>query len=659
MKEKPKKLYGYISRKGETQIRQDFSGEVDDVRVKWPKELGTEHPFKFEECEEVFKKVGLVSGAMSKISENIVGEFAVQSKNPNILKLVEDFINENNLPTVLREWVIEALVKGNGFLEVDLKQGKVKVLNANSMYVLRDKKGNILGYNQYKGDVGKFNPSSRKLIPFKPNQIAHLKINTIAGEAYGLGLVWPNERVIENIVAGSQDYHKLVSRKAGAPIHAKVGMPGENADQDAIDSFKVDLQYMNNRTEWVTDANVDLKVIDFGDIGKNLSDLLRYDFLELIAGFDIPEVLMNSGQLNEGIARTQLEGWRTRITSYQDKIEWIIVQAIFKPWLKEMHSLGTDDLDFIWNLPGDTAITTRIEMLARLMGTSLTDNMKNLMELEIARLLNIDNAESVLGSPDPKNAGVTTTALNPNQINPDTGQPHTPPEKPNAQRQAENNMPQPKVPGAKAQGRVEVKEQPSVPQKAVQNEQEDVGALSIKQFMDLKEMRGFTYSDYLISILKAIKKDNFSDLRALTEADVQNGLLPDSDIEKLRTILKDGFKNNLTIREIEQRVKDNLNLKDRIAENGALLPASSRPELISRTEVARLSNQGLVDLYVDNGIQKVRWAASYSERTCQGCGEQLDGQIREIGQGFTSEFLGFNGSMPPAHPNCRCSLFAE
>ena len=110
---------------------------------------------------------------------------------------------------------------------------------------------------------------------------------------------------------------------------------------------------------------------------------------------------------------------------------------------------------------------------------------------------------------------------------------------------------------------------------------------------------------------------------------------------------------------IEVKIKDSISLKDRITENGSIISADKRPESIARTEVARLSNQGLIDLYKDNGIEKVRWAASWSERTCEGCRDQLDGQIREIGQSFDSTFLSFNGTMPPAHPNCNCSLFAE
>ena len=600
------KLKGYISVNKDYPVKQ-FQGEVDDKQIRFPKELGAEHPFNFVDTENVYKTFGLLNGAINKITDNIVGEFIVNAKNPNVLKLVNDFIKDNNFSVVLREWIREGLVKGNGFIEIDSKEGKIRVLNANNIYVKRDKKGNVLEYTQYAGDKNKLN--TKKIITFTPDQIAHLKINCISDEPYGMGLIMPNERVIQNIILNEQDIHKLQSRKAGAPIHVQVGIAGEVADTAAINAFANSMQYMNNKTEWVTDANVKMDVLNFGEIGKNLNDMLMYDFRELIAGIDIPEVLMNSGQLNEGIARVQLESWQRRIMSYQDMIEPIIIEKIINPYLIGQGLSG--EVDFVWNLPGEAEVNARLQQIQMILsGFTISENLKRMLELEVARLLNIQDAEKFLLKP-----GVGDDMM----------------------KKAEGEMPQPEVPGAKPNATAMLKENA------------DLGKMTIREFINLKEIPGFNYSDYLLAILRRVKIDKFEQLTAITEKDFADGLLNDSEINKLRTILKEGFRRNQSMNNIEANLRESVKLKDRITENGSKIPADNRYEMITRTETIRLSNEGLMDLWKVNDIEKYKFVAAWQPgRTCLRCME-LDGRIFKVSEAVR----GVN--QPDIHIDCRCS----
>jgi SPP1 gp7 family putative phage head morphogenesis protein len=110
------------------------------------------------------------------------------------------------------------------------------------------------------------------------------------------------------------------------------------------------------------------------------------------------------------------------------------------------------------------------------------------------------------------------------------------------------------------------------------------------------------------------------------------------------------------MREIEQNIRDGITLRDRITSDGKTIPAGVRPEMISRTEVIRVSNSGLIDLYKQNGIQKKRWLAAMSDRTCPYCNE-LNGQIIGINESFNSS-VG-DVTQPPLHVNCRCTTIAE
>ena len=348
------KLKGYmaVSEKEIGQkIEEEFKGKVNDELEKYPKELGVKHPFPFEDAENVYKTNGLLTGACNKIVDNIIGEFQVKCKDAKSKLLIDSFIKESDLQIHLREWILEAVVKGNGFLEIDLKNNKVRVVNANNMYVVRDKIGNVKGYNQFIGKMKNFSLDSKNLTSFLPNQIAHLMFNKLSGDAYGQGLLKPNERIIDFLMQNEEDVHKLITRKAGAPMHVMVGQPGEVTDTTAVDNIKNLLVYMTNRTEWVTDGNVKFDVVQFGEIGKNLTDLIQHDIRTLCAGLQIPEVMLNSGQLNEGIGDVQKKSFQQTIASYQEDIETIIENKILEPYL--LANNQNADIEFIWNLPGE------------------------------------------------------------------------------------------------------------------------------------------------------------------------------------------------------------------------------------------------------------------------------------------------------------------
>ena len=127
-------------------------------------------------------------------------------------------------------------------------------------------------------------------------------------------------------------------------------------------------------------------------------------------------------------------------------------------------------------------------------------------------------------------------------------------------------------------------------------------------------------------------------------------MLPEVEIEKLRIILKDGFKKNLSINQIEVDIKDYMKIPDRyIMENDKKILSQSaevRPIAIARTETLILANQGLIKTYEENDIKEVSWLAVFSDRTCPIC-EGLNGQIMT-----NQEYLIKRNNI---HPMCRCT----
>ena len=610
-------------------LSESFKGEVFDKNIKFPKELGAEHPFDFEVIENTCKKVGYVKGAMNKIVTSILGDFTVKIQNENAQTIIDSFVHDSDFINKSDSWIMEGVTKGNGFMELDLENSQIRVMNANNMYVRRNKVGKVLEYNQYTGNMARFTINSKKLIAFKPNQMAHLTFNKVPNDPYGIGMIFPGLLRINDMLGNDRDLHKLSTRKAGAPIHVKVGVEGEAVDTTAIDDFKESLQYMTNSTEWVSDANVDMKVLDFGNIGQNLIEIQNHDFRMLLAGFNIPEVMMGSGQLNEGIARVQQDTWKNQVASWRLNVQTVMEEKIFRPLLKAQKNKQFDgQIEFIWSLPSEEEKNLRLDQLQKLLNTfGITENMKRGIQLEIAEILGLDDLTKVLIKPE---KGADEEAEEEAEIQ----QPEVPGAKPNAKEEA----------------KVEVKEH-------ICNEDCECGItekqsaeMGLREFVNLKEIAGFNYSDYLINILKKLRGEKFINLAAITEQDLVDGLLNQSQVKKLKIILKNGFRRNQTIKQIEKEISQ-LDLSDRMKGDKITMAASSRPIAIARTETVRLANEGLVETFKQNNIQRVRWLAALSDRTCPIC-EALNGRVFNINE------LNVGASQPPAHVGCRCSLIS-
>ena len=629
---KDNKIKGYIAkREGSTTnsiswgVTEKLQGEVYDAEVQIPKGLGAKHPFNFEDTEKLYLRTGFVQGACNKVRDRIVGEFVLRSKSDKAQKVISDFVKKSLLSIHLREWILDAVVKGNGYLEIDVDNEQVMVHNANNMYVKRRRNGELISYNQYTGKMEQFTLNHSKFKSFSPKQIIHLKINKVAGHAYGFGFLWGNERVIENTVLNEQELHKLISRKAGAPIHVKVGIPGESVNPTAIDNFDNDLKFMNNRTEWTTDANVEMKVIEFGHIDAPLISVLNHDIEMFGFGMEIPNVLMGKSNVPEGLAKAQSEDLQRKIAAIQEEIEMLISEKLFEPLLRK-HGLEKEHVDFVWNLPGEEEINKRIEQINKLLNNvNLDENMRRLLQLELVKLLDFDDADKYLPKPE-------------------EGLEKKQPVRSEEPEEEEDSEKDPKK---------EPKSEESM-------QLQDKLDMSAKEYSNLQYNEKLQYSEILPYIVSFIKKDKFLGLAAGTkkpdkktqqgyDADVAKGLLSKSDIKKLKTILIDGFVQKKTIRTISEEIKQGLDLKDR-TENGKLLvKKEDRPTLIAETETVRVSNEGLIEalegeIAENDGPPRMQFIIQADERTCSECVSLSN---------VTFELKESKGVIP-VHPRCRC-----
>jgi hypothetical protein len=321
-------------------ITEKFKTKEEKDKLKFIKaNLGEPHPFDYKMMEELCKKFGLVNAVIDKISDFTLGGYMYVEGDDEAVELIENWMYETNFRVFLKPWFKEALLKGPGFLEMtdflnDEKITSIKVTNSNNIYSIRDDYGTTESYVQYFGDYARYN--EKDIIPLSKDEIVQLNINKIGSSAYGFGIVYSALEVINNFGSAQQSIHKLMKRKANSPIHVKVGNEEKEdyPSQSDIDNIGEKLTYMNDTTEWVTGPNWNMSVLDFGNIGDKFTTILDNDYKLFSYCFQVPETIMGAGNVAEGLAEVQMEGFLRRCNSYKEDINVVLRTKIFDKLLE-------------------------------------------------------------------------------------------------------------------------------------------------------------------------------------------------------------------------------------------------------------------------------------------------------------------------------------
>ena len=606
-------------------IKPNFKGEVELKEIKFPVDLGEEHPFDFITCEGLYRRFGFVTGVIDKFVDFVVGPgFYVVSDNERAQEICEQFIQDVNFDTVLRAWVKEALIKGNGFLEIGGKKDEapkgLKVLNANYMYVKRDKFGKIEKYKQYTGGFKRMDKT--KLIEFEPFQVAHIPFNKVGDSAYGIGIIAPALVTINNLLQNETDLHILMNRKANSPYVVKMGgvFGGKLYKPKPSDVIAMGkkLEWLHNKHEWAVDGLTDISALNFGDVGEKFDTVLKHDIQMLFYTFQVPAVLMGEAKINEGIARVQMDGFERRVQSIQAEIEKVIEQHIFR---RVLQANGFDvHVEFEWGRPSSMETYERLAKMTELIKSPTTSiPLRTLLEDQVVQLLDLPEDEyEVLRQTEEE------------------------------QRKREEERPQPIVPG---QNQSPAKPVPAKPTATKQKATEGFGS-----YDKINEWLGFKFNDYRKEILKAIEVETFDLVRAHNVIEVAAGKLDTSQITELKKVLDEGFRKNQSLTEMAMNMDRQVKPKDLYRlKNGAIVTRGgikvlaqskeTRSIAIVRSEVTRVANEGAIKHFEKGGVSKIRWVASYGPRTCPDC-DSLNGRI-----------FATNDHPPlPFHTRCRCTV---
>ncbi|MFW5889685.1 MAG: phage portal protein family protein [bacterium] len=645
-----KKISEVLGKEVSEAFKGTISKDFNDLLFKQTE--AEPHPFNYEDIKIISKKYGPISGAVNKfINYTVSAGMYVRSDNPRAQMIIEQFMDDVNLKYHTKRWLKQSLRKGFSPLEIGFDkdaQGNtivtgVKTLNANNIFKIRDDFGNVTGYIQIKQSAmngklhaGMFNEDN--IIKFNPKQILSLDINQGEDEPYGLGIIYPNMYVIQNLLNAEMEMHMLLERKANSPIHVKMGKYDKDIfpTNEAVDNMKTSLSDLRNDQEWVTDDTVEMNVLDFGKIGEKFDTILDHDLKQLSTGLEVPQVLLGYGNIPEGLAQTQLDDFERAIANVKDEIERMFEDHLFKIVL-EANGIQ-DKVELLFGSPSQTEKDKRIVQITNLLNNMMISNeLRFKLELELADLMGFDTNDLV--PPEKKTEELM-----------DQEQPAVPGQNRNLGKQSNDGI----IDISNTTATFNVCEhdhnhymKEEADYYIHNNIQITEKYLEEHPDVTIKEWLGFNYQSFLNKIFAAIDAYEFPELKGITAQDFSNGKLTDFQIERLRGVLRNGFEEGKSIRDITQDIKDNVGLKDLKGTNkhgkDFVISKEVRAPMIARTETTRMGAQGNVLNYKDNDIEEVQYLAVFDERTSDIC-QELNGQIFNIKDAM---------NIIPAHPFCR------
>ena len=608
---------------GERGLIEKLKGLIEKKEIKFPSELGEEHPFNYKKVEKLVQKFGILSAIVDKHIDFLMsGGLNVDSEDDKAKELIKMFAEDFQFDGVVRAWVRQALIKGFSPLEIGTNNnGEItgmKILNADHIYVKRDEYGKILGYTQYQRELSTIKNNRKEIESFAPEELAVLNLNVYGDSFYGLGIIYTLIKIIDDLIGSRKSMHTLMHRKSNNPLFFIMGDKSKDSypTKSEMDELGSKLEWLNEKHEWVLTDFTKPMTLDFGNISEKFEYIIETDLELLFMAAQIPSVIMGKAKIPEGLAKVNMRAWELRIQSLREEVEKVIEKDIFSRVL--ILNGVQEHVEIVWGLPSQEEKNDKIKVLTELLKNPfLEENLRYQIELKIAELLNISEID--LLSPEEE------------------------------RKKEENNEKLPVIPEQRIK-------KSSTTNKYYEERysQEELEALDN---LTIQEWVGFNFDSFKQIILNIINKDSFEKLKANTKFEIEAGLLPNRDIEKLRNTMYEAFNDNLTIRETERllnkridfkdryRIKDGKYIVDKKGNRIIALKKNKRGITIARTETVRLSADGAVENYKNAGFDKVRWVSALSERTCEQCAD-MNGMIFDIDKAIK----------PPLHTMCRCTL---
>lgn len=242
--------------------------------------------------EQIYKLDGQIFGIINKFVRDIVGPgFIIETEDPETKKEVVFFCTKRDIGfmRMLQFAVRDCFIFGNAFFELVYNREKSDILQIipidpktmdfqrdNLMYILRDKEGKPVGFEQTTATAEK--------IKFPRENIAHFTLYQLGDTELGMSPLEPAYKPVLYKLNVEDAIGEVYSKGAYPPILATVGDDKNFPTSEEMNKLEEDLKNISSRTAFILPHWIKLARMESGRLERvHPTEELNY-FTSLIAG---------------------------------------------------------------------------------------------------------------------------------------------------------------------------------------------------------------------------------------------------------------------------------------------------------------------------------------------------------------------------------------
>jgi len=206
----------------------------------------------------------------------------------NLVKIVEDNFAQFNFDSVGTQAIIQALVFGDSIQEIVGSRGNqnvpvsILIRDSSTFDIDSDQFGRIKSFTQDIVDKPK--------VTLLPKQVVHIQLLPSC-DVYGISLIARAYDDIMRDAMTSEATAAAIKRHGFMKWHIKVGMPGEDVDDDVIDAISSGFEDIETDNEFTTTADVDIIGLDAGGL-QQAEEYSNVSLMRVAAALGVPEELL-------------------------------------------------------------------------------------------------------------------------------------------------------------------------------------------------------------------------------------------------------------------------------------------------------------------------------------------------------------------------------
>jgi hypothetical protein len=269
----------------------------------------------------IYAQGGIVSQAIDAYAHYMLSNgYRIEGDDEGAVETVEEFCDEIDLESVISQGIKDALVYGCPFQEIIYGKGDsaqtplgVRSLPPTTLRINTDERGITQSYTQ----VVKIGPNKYMEYQFDTDEVITFNLLPESGNPYGISLIQRSWDDIMNDATIAQAITVAIKRHGFSRYHVKLGVEGEEIDQETYRGVDMELRGLDAKNELITPHDVEIINLD-KDVLPDINAINEFSTSRNCISLGVPEIVMGIGSgSTEASSKVAMQSFYDRISNYQ------------------------------------------------------------------------------------------------------------------------------------------------------------------------------------------------------------------------------------------------------------------------------------------------------------------------------------------------------